>query len=307
MARLDILDETARHEFGTPPQFNHEQRKFFFAISAGLKSQIRAIETPTNRVGFMLQRGYFQAGGRFFKPTTFSSTDILYMARQLSVDPLSINWHQYNRKTISYHRSLIRQDLGFIAFDGLGKAMAHQEISQLVSRQVHPEQVFWSICTFLRAHRIEVPPYFTLCGLISAAFSQFESSLDNRLIEHITSPQRHILEELLIKLPDDASGRSIHKLARLKNTQELMRLSVIRDNMSILKDLKTRYQGLLQLLQVLNLSEEMIEYYAEYVLRADVFHVKRRVRKQLILLCFVQYQYFYVSDILVQTFIQATE
>lgn len=45
--------------------------------------------------------------------------------------------------------------------------MASQEVALLVSRQIHPEQIFRSLCTFLRTHRIEVPPYITLSELIS--------------------------------------------------------------------------------------------------------------------------------------------
>jgi hypothetical protein len=149
---------------------------------------------------------------------------------------------------------------------------------------------------------MEVPTYFTLCELIGQAIKQFETQLDQTLTAHLTPQQILLLEEL----PDDASGRSIHQLARLKNAQELLRLAVIRQNMAILKDLKQRYQSLLPLIKQLNLSTEMIEYYAEYVLRADVFHVKRRQRKQLILICFISYQYFHVSYILLQTFLQAT-
>ena len=307
MARLDILDETARRDFERPPALNAEQRRHFFALTPSLRNQLRGLDTALNQVGFLLQWSYFGICGRFFKPTRFNPADVIHVARQLSVDSLLIDLRQYNRKTISRHRQIIRQDLGFTAFGGPGKVMARQEVDQLVSRQIHPEQVFWTLCAFLRTHHIEVPPYFTLCQLISQAISQFETALDQRLANHLTADQARLLDELFIKLPDDASGRSIHQLARLKNAQELMRLSVVRYNMSLLKDLKARYEIMLPVLRGLNLSPEMVEYYAEYVLRADIFHVKRRVRKQLLLLCFVQYQYFHVSDILLQTFMQATE
>lgn len=307
MARLTILDQCARQEFEHPPQLNAEQRRRFFALSPSLRIQLRGLDIGVNRVGYFLQWGYFGACGRFFKSTSFVPADVIYVARQLAIDPLLIDLRHYNRKTNARHRQLIRQDLGFMVFGGPGKVMAQQEVAQLVSRQIHPEQLFWSLCSFLRNHRIEVPGYFTLSELISQAINQFEQQLDERLDEHLTADQARLLEELLVKLPDDASGRSIHQLARLKNAQELMRLSVVRYNMDILKDLKARYAGLLPVLKALSLSEEMIEYYAEYVLRADIFHIKRRVRRQLILLCFVQYQYFHVSDILLQTFMQATE
>ncbi len=210
-----------------------------------------------------------------------------------------IDLRQYNRKTISRHRQIIRQNLGFTAFGGPGKVIARQEVNQLVSRQIHPNKYSGRcahFCELIILNRAAgaVPPYFTLGQLISQAISQFEMALDQRLANHLTADQARLLDELFIKLPDDASGRSIHQLARLKNAQELMRLSVVRYNMSLLKDLKALYEIMLRVLRSLNLSPEMVEYYrtggpAEYVLRADIFHVRRRVRKQLLLLCFVQY------------------
>lgn len=141
-----------------------------------------------------------------------------------------------------------------------------------------------------------MPTYFGLCALIEGAIRHFDRQLDERVATHLTPDQASLLDELLTKLPDDASGRSIHQLARLKNAQELMRLAIIRQNMSLLKDLKGRYHRLVSLLTQLDLSKEMIEYYrtggpAEYVLRAEVFQIKRRSRRHLILACFVQYQY----------------
>ena len=226
---------------------------------------------------------------------------MVFVARQLGLDPLGLDFTTYRRNTSGRHRQLIREALGIAPFTGAAKTMVQQEARHLVGRQVHPERVLWNLCAFTRAHRIEVPTYFTLCELISEAIRTVEQRLDQTLLKAITPEQIVLLDDLLEKLPPDASGRSIHQLARLKNAQELMRLSIIRHNLSLLKDLKKRYQGLFPLLVQLDLSEEMIEYYAEYVLRADVFQVKRRLRRHLILCCFVSYQYFHLSDILLQT------
>jgi TnpA family transposase len=306
MARLEVLDAVARQEFERPPRFQRQQQDYFFTIPDWLRPQVNGLDRPVNRAGFLLQWGYFKATGRFFKTLTFNPVDIIFVARQLGIDPLGLDFTTYRRNTLGRHRQLIRQALGVAPFVGTRKVIVQQEARYLVGRQVHPEQVFWNVCAFTRMHRIEVPTYFALCELISEAIRDVEQRLDQTLLEAITPEQIRVLDELFEKLPADASGRSIHQLARLKNAQELMRLGVIRHNLSLLKDLKKRYHVLLPLLTKLDLSEEMIEYYAEYVLRADVFQVKRRLRKHLILCCFVSYQYFHLSDILLQTFIQAT-
>lgn len=306
MARLDILPPTARREFEHPPPFNHAQRKVFFELPHWLRPQLRRLDTPVNRLGFVLQWGYFRASGRFFKPATYTSGDILYVTRLLTINPVDIKLRDYQRNTVHRHRQQIRQVLGVMAFQGPGKALVQQEARQLVGHQLHPERLFWSLCSFMRVHRIEVPTYFGLCSLLQETIRHFDDALDFRLMTHLTVEMANQLDELLEKLPDDASGRSIHQLARYKTVHELMRLEIIRQNTSLLKDLKRRYHCLVPLLKQLDLSTEMIEYYAEYVLRAEVFQLKRRTRRHLILACFVQYQYFHLSDILLQTFQQAT-
>lgn len=144
----DLLPSTMRNVTGSPV-------RFFFELPAWLRSQLRGLDTPANRLGFVLQWGYFQASGRFFKPLTFALGDILFVARQLKVDPLSINLRHYRRNTLNRHRQMIRQALGFTSYAGPGKAMVEQEAAQLAARQTHPERLFWALCGFMRSHRIE--------------------------------------------------------------------------------------------------------------------------------------------------------
>jgi TnpA family transposase len=306
MARLDVLDSAARLEFERPPHLHLQQQIYFFEVPDWMQNQFEGFETPLNQVGFLIQWGYFKASGRFFKIANFAKPDILFVADQLSIDLSAFDFNNYRRNTLGRHRQLIRQALGFSPFGGAYKVMVQKEALHLVERQVHPERVFWALCAFMRAHRIEVPTYHALCETISQGVRDSEQRLDHIIEQSITEDQIVNLNELFEKLPPDASGRSIHQLAKLKSAQELLQLGIIRHNLDLLKDLKRRYHIILPLLTRLNLSEEMIEYYAEYVLRAEIFQVKRRIRKYLILCCFISYQYFHVSDILLQTFLQST-
>ena len=63
MARLDILDAVVRQEFERPPYFPAQQQDHFFALPDWLQAQVDGLDTPVNRVGFVLQWGYFKAAG----------------------------------------------------------------------------------------------------------------------------------------------------------------------------------------------------------------------------------------------------
>ena len=219
MARLEVLDAVARQEFERPPRFQQQQQDYFFVIPDWLRPQVEGLDRPVNRAGFLLQWGYFKATGRFFKTLTFSPADIIFVAHQLGLNPLELDFATYRRNTLGRHRQLIREALGVAPFMGVSKVMVQQEARYLVGRQVHPERVFWNVCAFTRTHRIEVPTYFALCELISEAVRDVEQQLNQTLVETITPEQIRMLDELFEKLPPDASGRSIHQLARLKNAQ----------------------------------------------------------------------------------------
>lgn len=64
MARLDILDETARRDFERPPALNAEQRRHFFALTPSLRNQLRGLDTALNQVGFLL--GVLLPNGRIY-------------------------------------------------------------------------------------------------------------------------------------------------------------------------------------------------------------------------------------------------
>jgi hypothetical protein len=69
----------------------------------------------------------------------------------------------------------------------------------------------------------------------------------------------------------------------------------------------SRFFKLTQTASNLNISEELIEYYANYVLSAHVFQVRQRTQKYLLLICFVKYQYLYLNDMMIQTFMSTTQ
>lgn len=86
-----------------------------------------------------------------------------------------------------------------------------------------------------------------------------------------------------------------------------MKVKVIRENIAHLKYLKNKYEQVLMVLQALDLSPSFTEELALQVMRSRSFQVKHWKNRNLYLLCFIEYQYFHLSDILTQTFINAVE
>ena len=143
--------------------------------------------------------------------------------------------------------------------------------------------------------------------IITQTLQSFEKILLEKIITDSTTAQITALDGLFDKLPDEVLGRNTYKISRYKTMVELMKLSAIRENMIKLKELKELYHLLIGLINSLKLSDELIEYYANYVLSAHVFQIQQRNQKHLFLLCFIKHQYHYLNDVMIQTFMSTTQ
>jgi hypothetical protein len=78
VARLMILTPEEIKAFDKPPRFTPAQRQTYFQLHEKLLPLLNKLRTPTNKVGLLLQWGYFRASGRFFKLSDSHRADIKY-------------------------------------------------------------------------------------------------------------------------------------------------------------------------------------------------------------------------------------
>ncbi len=85
MTQLVFLSSSEKRQFDSPPVFTKAQRPAYFAITEDIRRTLGALRTATNKVGFLLQFGYFKHSGKFFAPNTFRLRDISYLKQQLNI------------------------------------------------------------------------------------------------------------------------------------------------------------------------------------------------------------------------------
>ncbi|GAB4038314.1 Tn3 family transposase [Spirosoma gilvum] len=305
-----ILEKGHQREFETPPTFTYTQRRFFFQITDEIKPLLAGLDTLANQAGFLLQLGYFRATSRFFSPTTFVEKDWEFAARRVARKGTTPPTQSYADSTARRHRSLILTVLGVIPFTQAVRERCQQEANELVTQGLRPPQVFGSLCDFLRSHRMEIPAYSAFVDIINRAIRAFDAHLRQVLHTQLDEAQRAALHSLLEQTADDKTP--LHttapmQLTQLRNTQELMSLKAIRENVGHFRRLKTLYHQYRPILEALALHEAVVEDYALEVMRSRSWQVKRWVGQELHLLCFIQYQYFYLNDTLAKTLVMATE
>ena len=99
MSRLVMLTEEEQTRFDYPPVLSPEARALSFMLTDELQKKINQLRTPTNKVGFLLQYGYFKSCQRFFISNRYRQEDIEFASKVLGTSIKAINFKQYINKT----------------------------------------------------------------------------------------------------------------------------------------------------------------------------------------------------------------
>ena len=85
MPILKLLTPNEQKKFDSSPQLSLQQKQKFFALNDDVEDWLYVIRKSVNKVGFLIQLGYFRASGKFFPYEQFRKEDIAYVCALLSV------------------------------------------------------------------------------------------------------------------------------------------------------------------------------------------------------------------------------
>lgn len=194
---IKIFNQRDRVAFELPPEFNSDERKQFFALPKWANEVVENLKTSTNKVGFVLQFGYFKAVNKFFGAKKFHRKDVEFIARRLQCSFEEINLEKYSDATFLRHQEIILENLGFQKFDEQTNLLLTKEALSLSSNQIKPRFMFMSLIDFLKEKRVEIPKYYSLTEIITRALRSFEKELLASVEKHVSPQQKLLLNELL--------------------------------------------------------------------------------------------------------------
>jgi hypothetical protein len=302
-----------RELYEQPPLVSAAEQARVFAVPDWADAHLLRMLAPGNRVGFVLQLGYFQISQRFYVATRYHAADVAYVARQLGLGAADFDPLRYADARYYAHQQLVCEHLGIARFDAAATERLYQEALSLSSQHLKPAAVFDYLVLYLHEHRLELPTYYTLADVITRALLAFEKRLLHRLQQHLHPGEQRLLDRLLAA--DDhnetAAGETDadrrYPLTFLKRIHQGLRAGEIRERVTHFASLRQLFAQLQPLWQRLRLSDQAITYYAEYVLRAQAAQLYRRdERRYLYLLSFVVHQYYELGDALVDTLLHTT-
>ena len=301
MPRMRILRASEQEAFDSPPLFNHEQRKQYFAFPNVLLDTAKTLRTPTSQVGFLLLCGYFKATKRFFLPQDFWQRDIEAVARELDLEGTAFNPNEYTETTRLRQQKTILEFYGFQAFDSRSEALLGVEISAMARLHLQPRLIFDRCTDFLLQKRIQVPKAGTLAELIRLGLNRRKTELVKLMEAHLTDQARHLLDGLFTQ-PDNQNQ---YRLTLLKKLSQSTRPSRVREAIADFETLAGLYRQLEGILATLALGHAGIRYFAGSVMKSEIFQIQRREANDRYIhaAAFVAHQFFRLQDNLTDLFL----
>jgi len=311
---IKILNKSEINIFSSPPVFNSKERKQFFYLPKWASKLLEGFRTPVNRVGFILQLAYFKATNSFFVAHCYHHHDIRFIANRLGISPQEIDISKYNRTTFERHQEYILENMGIRKFDDSARRILRNEAYKLCTKQTKPRLMFISLVDFLRRKKIETPGYNTFADIITRTIREYEKVLILSIEENLSTAEKQLLDNLL-KFGEAYQGgdKQVPKLKRykitlLKKSNQSTQPSKIKENIQDLQCLDSLFKEMYPIIKKLNLSTELIQYYAQIVVKSRVFQINRiEKRRYLLLIAFVAYQYFRLNDILIEVLMQSVQ
>ncbi len=298
---MKILSVAEQESFDKPPIFNSEERKKFFDFPSGLLNTAQRLRTPCHRIGFLLALGYFKASKKFFSIDYYHHSDIKYVSHYINIHTESLNRESIPETTQRRHRQNILKYYGFRRFDKTAEIYIKQEIANMVRVQLKPKLIFGRCIDLLIKGRIQVPNYNQLSKIILMALNKRKQELVDIIDRKLPQQTRTVLDELLTQeqfSAKDQSQSSRFKLTLLKKLSQSTKPSKVKERADDLFYLKELYGHLETILPSLELGHEGIRYYANSVIKSDIFHFSRRSNEDryIHLIAFIAHQYYRLQD-----------
>jgi len=143
MSKLQLLTQLQQAKFDSCPTFTSELRHLYFEINEEIKEYIDGMRNLNNKIGFVLQLGYFRASGKFFTNDRFRSADIKFISNILEISPsiFNLNIEVYNSKSRSLHKKHILEMSGWQQFAKEHYDDLSTELSLHAKQQMHPKSL----------------------------------------------------------------------------------------------------------------------------------------------------------------------
>lgn len=300
MSDIKILSAAAKRTFDTVPKLSTNERIGFITLDKEARKTVGALKTPENKVGYILQRAYFQAKGRFFDTAQFKKIDKRIAEKAIGLtSPCDLS--KYSRTTASRHKKLILQSYKWRAYSDSDHYLLKAHALLQVDKQSSGEDILFSLLDFCWLNKTEIPSYAQLVDIISGSYAEYESSMLARLEENITEEQKTILFSLLNE------QTIVKRFSDLKKIDQSTSQKKLNQNAKLLKLFRDVFVTIKPLIDELHLSADAIRHFSDWIYKSDISQINQLTDSSklcLRLAAFVKDQFYLRQDYSVDAFLK---
>lgn len=310
MTKLVILSETEQKRFDAPPKFTDEEQTLYFAINKDLFYLIESLRTPTNKVGFLLQLGYFRSHGKFYPAHQFRQQDIQFVLKLLGLEASNLDLSKYQKRIPILHREKILKELAWKPLTQKELDLLEEYVIWQAKNQHSPKQLFMMVVDYCWKNKLELPSYNQIALLITQAYNKNESTLVKTLGEMLTTNQKECLISLVQIKKENKKNLQRPPITLLKQINQSLRPSDIQKNIEAFITIKAYFRQFQSVFSEIQLSDQATEYFATWVQKADAFQLNSFSNKNklfLHLLAYIKHQYYFRQDVLIDIFLKSVK
>lgn len=308
MTRLAILTPEEQSAFDAPPKFHKVDRPRYFALTPDIRRLgYNPLRTEVNRVGFVLQLGYFRAVGKFFATTDFRKRDIQYVCKMLEISD-DIDMSTYSETSRKGHRDTILSLAGWKLPDASCEESLVAQAQCFIEQQHSPRKVFESLIEYCWRQKLVIPAYSTLTTCITDCYNFHETRLLDTLQKILTPAQETALRSLL-ESTDKETSFTRPSITLLKTIDQSAKPSDIVKNVEAFLLIKRYHTEFGTITQQLQLADQATEYFALWVEKAQTFQLTNFAspyKTYLHVLAFLKHQYYLRQDTLIDLYLKVT-
>jgi len=300
---ITILSKSAIKRYDNPPQFSGEERKVVGHLPLSVQTVVETMESPHNKLGFILQYVYFKVTNRFYSVELFNESDIHAFSRRYKLGNPDLG--QYSASVLSRHREQICNIVGYKRFDKVDRNRITLLSNELCQKQIRPRQILIEMIDTLTTGRVELPSYQPLAKIISESLNRYEEGLIYSISKRLTPSDKEALSSLIEPVEtEEKKNYPVSRLVFISHFIHTRGPKAIRENCQKLLQIQKLLIPLTSVIKELDITSETVNYYARIALSYQSFQLERRDESRyLYLLCFLIHQNKIFQDRLIEILI----
>tara|TARA_R110002072_G_scaffold238329_1_gene395669 strand:- start:153 stop:3215 length:3063 start_codon:yes stop_codon:yes gene_type:complete len=307
MTKLAILTPTEQRIFDTPPKIHKIDRPRYFSVSPEIRRlAFNALRTDINRVGFILQLGYFRASGKFFVAEDFRKRDLQYVSGMLGIDK-KIDIQHYSETSRKNHRETILSLSGWTLPDESDDKKLKSQAQWFIEQQLAPRKVLKALVEYCWNNKLSIPTYSKLSAYITDHFNEYEEQLLEIIATGLTAEQNKSLKTLF-NPEDNSPPLARPPITCLKTISQSVKPGEIQKNIDAFERVKNYHFDFSSLTNKLQLTDQATEYFATWVKKAQTFQLtsfSNPHKAYLYMLAFLKHQFYLRNDILIDIYLKS--